>query len=171
MSKLLDCRYRSGDRSAMQLSADLDQGWRDLGGAWGFDDSGFLNYEIGSKFQCRLRFVAKAPEGWESRTKFPVSEYLTRLALGNNVVAIHGPRLMVSVPLDQPWGPEPEHPSIYEAEPALYAADTSDGRIEYGLEVWVSLEGASRKFVLDNSEAGRGWIWTGNQAEPAIRRG
>jgi len=38
MSKLLDCRYRSGDRSVMQLSADLDQGWRDLGEAWGFDD-------------------------------------------------------------------------------------------------------------------------------------
>ena len=170
MSKLLDCRYRGGDRGVMQLSADLDQGWRDLGEGWGFDDSGFLNYEIGVKFQCRLRFVAKAPEGWESRTKFPVSEYLTRQALGSNIVTIHRSWLMIDVPLDQPWGSEPDHPSIYEAEPALYAADTPDGRIEYGLEAWVSLEGASRKFVLDNSEAGSGWIWTGNQPAPAIRR-
>ena len=171
MSKLLDCRYRSGDRSGIQLTADLDQGWRDLGGEWGFDDAGLLNYEIGSKFQCRLRFVAKAAEGWESRTKFPVSEYLTRVALGSNVVMIHGAGLRVNVPLDQPWGSGPEQPSMHEAEPALYAADTADGRIDYGLEVWVTLEGTSKKFVWNDSDRGDGWVWLGNQLEPAVQRG
>ena len=130
-----------------------------------------MNYEIGSKFQCRLRFVAKAPAGWESRTKFPASEYLTRLAIGTNVVMIYGAGLRVNIPLDQPWGSGPEQPSMHEAGPALYATDTADGRIDYGLEIWVNLEGTSKKFVWNDSERDDGWAWVGNQPEPAVRRG
>jgi hypothetical protein len=169
MSKLLDCRYRGGDRRVIQLTADLDQGWHDLGGEWGFDDSGFLNYEIGSRFECRLRFVAHAPENWGSRTKFPASEYLTRLALGNNGVMIHGAGLLVDVPLDQPWHPgqsepgesEPDQPSIHEAEPAFYSVETPDGKIEYSLEVRLAMVGVSRKFKEHEYAWGKGFAWTG----------
>jgi hypothetical protein len=164
MSQKLDCRYTGGDRRVIRLTADLDQGWQDLGSEWGVDSSGFLNYEIGSKFQCRVRFVAKAPETWASRTAFPVSEYITRLSMGNNGVMIWGSSLLVDVPLDQPWRPaadDPEQPSIYAAEPSLTSIETPDGKIEYQLEVWMTHEGIVRRFAKHDYAWGSGFAWSG----------
>ena len=164
MSKILDCRYRGGDRSVIQLTADLDQGWRDLGGVWGFDDSGFLNYEIGTKFQCRVRFAAKASESSEGPAKFPVSEYLTRLELGKNGVTIHGPWLMIDVPLDQPWHPgedAPDQPSIYAVEPAFWSDQTADSPIEYEIQMWIALDGPTRRFVRHKYDWGEGFALAG----------
>ena len=166
MSQVLSCRYTDGSRQVIRLMADLDQGWHDLGGEWGFDGSGFLNCEIGARFQCRLRFAAKAPEIWDTRTKFPASDYLTRLRFGNNVAMVYRAALAVDVPLDQTWRPgedEPDRPSIYAFEPSLYVADTVDGKIEYQLQVWVAVEGQTKKFVAHQYDWGQGFTWIGSQ--------
>jgi hypothetical protein len=167
MSKILDCRYTGGDRAVIRLTADLDAGWQDLADEWGFDGSGSLNYEIESKFQCRLRFVAKAPEWWETRTRFPASEYLTRLSFGWNVVMVYGSRLIVDLPLEQPWRPdenETDCPSIYGFEPSLYSEETTDGKIEYQVQVWVTLHGSTKKFVRHEYDWGEGFAWMGSQS-------
>jgi hypothetical protein len=167
MSKILDCRYTGGDRAVLRLTADLDVGWQDVGDHWGFDGTGALNYEIGSKFQCRLRFVANAPESWETRKRFPASEYLTRLSFGWNVAMVYGSRLIVDLPLEQAWRRdeiEPERPSIYCVEPSLYSEETADGKIEYQIQAWVSLHGATKKFVRHEYDWGEGYAWMGSKS-------
>jgi hypothetical protein len=166
MSQSLDCRYTAGDRRVVRLTADLDNGWQDLGEAWGFDGSGFLNYEIGVKFQCRLRFVARAPETWETRKKFPASEYITRLAFGTNGALLSGSYLYVDIPLDQPWRPgesEPDQPSVYSCEPSLFSAETADGKIEYKLEAWAAITGPTKRFVRHKYDWGEGFAWVGSR--------
>jgi hypothetical protein len=167
MSQVFGCRYTDGSRHVIRLTADLDQGWHDLGGEWGFDGSGFLNYEIGARFQCRLHFAAKAPETWETRTKFPISDYLTRLRFGHNVAMVYRASLAVDIPLDQPWHPgqdAPDQPSMYAFEPSLYSMDTADGKVEYQLQVWIALDGSSKKFVKHLYDCGEGFAWTGNSS-------
>jgi hypothetical protein len=166
MSQVLGCRFTDGSRQVVRLTAGLDQDWHDLGGEWGFDGSGFLNYEIGARFQCRLRFAAKAPETWETLTKFPVSDYLTRLRFGNNVAMVYRANLAVDVPLDQAWRPgedEPDQPTVYAYEPSLYVADTADGKIEYQLQMCVAVDGQTKKFVAHQYDWGQGFAWIGNQ--------
>src|ERR1700733_4601786 len=101
MSRVLGCQYTSGSRQAIRLTADLDPGWHDLGREWGFDDGGFLNFEIGARFQCRLGCVARSPETWQARTEFPASDDRTRLRAGSNLAAVLRANLIVDVPLDQ----------------------------------------------------------------------
>ena len=166
MSQVLGCRYTDGSRQVIRLTADLDQGWHDLGGEWGFDGSGFLNYEIGARFKCRLRFAAKAPETWDTRTKFPASDYLTRLRFGNNVAMVYRANLAVDVPLDQVWRPGedmPDQPTVSAYDPSLYVTDTADGKIEYELKAWIALEGRTKKFVEHQYDWGQGFAWVGSQ--------
>jgi hypothetical protein len=166
MSQVLDCRYSDGSRRVIRLTADLDQSWRDLGGEWGFDGSGFLNYEIGVRLQCRLRFTAKAPETCEARTKFPASDYITRLAFGNNGAMLYGASIIIDVPFDQAWRPcddEPDQPTVYAYEPLLYSVDTADGKIEYQLQVWVAVEGPTKRFVKHEYDWGQGFAWVGSR--------
>jgi hypothetical protein len=165
MSQVLGCRYTDGSRQVIRLTADLDQGWHDLGGEWGFDGGGFLNYDIGVRFQCRLRFAAIAPETWEARTKFPVSDYLMRFGFGNNVAMVYRAALAVDVPLNQTWHSsesKPDQPTASVYEPSLYVADTADGKIEYQLQMWVAVEGRTKKFVAHQYDWGQGFAWVGN---------
>ena len=164
MPQVLDCRYTSGDRNVIRLTADLNLGWRNLGDAWGFDRSGFLNYEIGSKFRCQLRFAAQAPEAWETRTKPPQFDWLSRYWLGNNLAMIYGPSLVVDVPLGQEWrraDDEPHHPSIYAFEPSLFSVETADGEIQYQLQLWAALHGPTQKFARHEYDWGDGFAWVG----------
>jgi hypothetical protein len=166
MSRVLGCQYTSGSRQAIRLTADLDQGWHDLGREWGFDGSGFLNFEIGARFQCRLRFVAKAPETWQARTKFPASDYLTRLGVGNNLAIVYRTNLIVDVPLDQAWRPgedRPDQPAVYAYEPSMYVADTADGKIEYQVQMWIVVDGQTKKFEKHPYDWGQGFAWVGSQ--------
>ena len=166
MSQVLGCQYTSGSRQVIRLTADLDQGWHDLGRGWGFDGSGFLNYEIGARFQCRLRFAAKVPETWDTRTKFPASDYLTRLRFGNNVAMVYRANLAVDVPLDQAWRPgedQPDQPAVYADEPLFYVADTADGKIEYQLQMGIVVDGQTKRFVKHPYDWGQGFAWVGSQ--------
>lgn len=168
----LECGYAGTNRDMIRLCADLDRGWRELGGKWGFDGQDFLPSEGDSKFRCRVRFIEKAPSTWESRRTFP-ERYLNPITFGNNLVSLQGMKLEVDIPLAQNWAPtngSNRRPSIYEMSENVFEVETIDGVINYRLQVWVVFHGQSKMFVKEERELGDGFAWVGGRPESNRRK-
>jgi hypothetical protein len=169
----LDCGYAGANSDIIRLCADLDCGWRELGGKWGFDEQDFLPSEGDSKFRCRVRFIEKAPSNWESRRTFPERYLLNPITLGNNLVSLHGTKLEVDIPLTQDWvstNDSNRRPSIYVMKEDVFEVETIDGVLNYRLQVWVVLHGQSRMFVKEERELGDGFAWVGGRPESNRRK-
>ena len=169
--ELLECGYAGANKDIIRICADLDHGWTNLGGAWGFDKTDYLEYGE-SKFRCRLRLVEKAPGSYESRKTFP-ERYFDPIKIGSIFVSLHGKKLEVDVPLAQPWTPTNDvnrRPSIYEIGEDIFYIKTEDGNINYRLQIWVVLHGQSKMFVQDQREWGDGFAWIGGRPESNPRK-
>lgn len=168
----LECGYAGREKEKINLCADLERGWTNLGRFYGFDYQAFLDYGE-SKFRCRVRLVEKAPLEWESRKTFHDRFLLEPLELGNNLVSLHGMKLEIEVPLKQYWAATNDvnrRPNIYEISEDIFSIETPDGVISYRLQIWVVLHGQSRMFVRDQYEQGDGFAWTGGRPESNRRK-
>jgi hypothetical protein len=169
--ELFECGYAGANKDIIRICADLDHGWKNLGKAWGFDETNYLEYGE-SKFRCRLRLVEKAPSSYESRKVFH-DRYLDPVILGNCSASLHGMKLQVDVPLTQRWSPTNDsnrRPSIYEIAEDFFLIETGDEKICYRLQIWVVLHGPSKMFVSDQQEWGDGFAWIGGRPESDRRK-
>jgi hypothetical protein len=170
---LLECGYIGAKKDVIELRADLDAGWRNLGRYWGFDGTNSLDYGDKSKFSCRLRIVAKAPDSWESRRTFPERYLPEPVGFGNGLLRLNGTKLNVEVPLEQAWRPTKDlnrRPSIYEIDDDIFVVNTNEGSISYRIQLWVVLHGPSSMFVRDEYDWGDGFAWIGGRPESDRRR-
>jgi hypothetical protein len=169
----LECGYAGANKEIIRLRADLERGWRNLDGPWGFDEQDYLLYEGESKFRCRLRLAEKAPRTWESRKTFHERYSAEPLRLGNNAVSLHGMKLEVDVPFAQSWAPTNDsnrRPSVYEIREDVFCIETTDGNVKYRLQLWVVLHGRSKMFVKDERELGDGFSLAGGRPESNRRK-
>lgn len=168
----LECGFAGREKDIIRLSANLADGWRDLESSWGFDVQDYLDYGD-SKFRCRLRLVAKAPVSFATRKRFHERYLLEPVRFGRNSVSLHGVKLEIDVPLDQPWLPTKDlnrHPRIYEIAEDAFSLTTSEGEISYRLQIWVVFQGSSTMFVKDQFEKGDGFAWAGGRPESNRRK-
>lgn len=148
------------------MVADLDGGWRELTKGWGFWAEDNLDYRDESKFQCRLYFLAKAPDSYESRKTFHERYLLEPIRRGRISISLHGMNLEVDVPLTQGWRRDKNgRPLIHEIEEDVFSVETSEGSINYRLQIWVTFFGRSSMFVPDQREWGDGFAWVGGRPE------
>jgi hypothetical protein len=169
--ELFECGYAGANKDIIRMCADLDHGWTNLGRAWGFDRTNYLEYGE-SKFRCRLRLVEKAPRSYESRKTF-LDRYFDSIVLGSNHVSLHGMKLEVDVPLAQQWTQTADvnrRPRIYEIGEDIFYIETEDGNINYRLQIWVVLHGQSKMFVPEQREWGDGFAWIGGRPESNPRK-
>jgi hypothetical protein len=163
----LECGFAGREREKIRLCGDLARGWRNLGQFWGFDEQDYLEYGE-SKFRCRFRVVAKAPDSFSSRKTFPERYVLDPIKVGECSVSLHGLKLELDVSLAQPWRPTNDanrRPSVYEIEEDAFIVRTPEGDIYYRLQVWLVLHGQSKMFVKDEYEWGDGFAWIGGRPE------
>ena len=171
--RVFDCGFSGSNKDVIRLSGDLDRGWRNLGPAWGFDESDSALEYGESKFRCRLWLVAKAPTSFESRKTFHERYLQQPVRLGCSAVSLHGMRIEVDVPLDQAWSATKDlnkYPIVYAIREDVFSIETGEGRINYRLQFWVVLHGPSRMFVPNQYETGDGFAWVGGRPESNRQR-
>jgi len=171
----LDWRFAGRERNVIQLSANLERGWRDLSkpgkkhNYWGFDESIKADCQMNSLFRCHLYVAATAPHSWPSVQSFPTMKFLGRL--GDNSVSIDGPVMVIDVPLTQGWRLSQQgRPMLYEISDQLFQSMTTEGSIDYRVQLWVVYHGDEKMFVKNEREWGDGFAWVGGRPESNRRK-
>ena len=173
---LLDWRYAGRDKDTLQLTADLDRGWKLLEKKgnkpdyWGFDKAIFLPDRSDPEFWCHLYVVALRPVTWESVRKFPGTDCSREL--GHNSVLVTRSTMILNIPLLNVWQPtnNSDKQWIYEKGERLFSITTPDGVIEYRVQLWVVAYGTRRIFVQTEYEWGDGFAWIGGRPESNRRK-
>ncbi len=172
---LLDWRY-TGQKDIVEITADLDRGWRLLEKKgskrdyFGFDRQVHLPDKSEPEFWCHLYVVALGPITWESVRRFPGTRY--RCELGFNNVSIDGSRMVVEIPLLNAWRPTNEsgRERIYDKNDGLFSIKTSDGDISYRVQLWFVNLGQRRMTVRSEYEKGDGVALVGGRPESNRRK-
>ena len=159
---ILAADYVAG-RSCIQLTADLERGWKNLGKYWGFDKQIYLPYSRESKFRCRIRVAAHTTLACESYN-FPSIEWDGKDGVHTFHIKDH--RLRVIVPLNQPWTPT----KLKSHNPCLYLEKVQRFDCEYSFRIWIVHHGPGQMFVKDEYEHGDGHALTGGRPESNRRR-
>ena len=168
--ELLDWRYAGTEKDHVQLTADLDRGWKYLEKKgrkpdyWGFDQAIKLLNASDPEFWCRLYVVAVGPTIWESVRTFPGA--VCSCELGQNSVSINGSKMVVDIPLLNAWKPTNEsgRERVFENE-VPFSITTPDGVIKYRIQLWFVNLGPRRMLVKPQFERGDGIALDGGRPE------
>jgi len=173
--ELMDWRY-AGQKYIVEITADLDRGWRFLEKKgskreyWGFDRQIHLPDKTDPEFWCHLYVVAIGPIKWKSVRTFPGTS--CRCELGCNSVLVEGPLMVVVIPLLNAWRPTNEsgRERIYEKSESLFSITTLDGVIRYRVQLWFVNLGQRRMLVRSEYEKGDGVALVGGRPESNRRK-
>jgi hypothetical protein len=165
--ELLQVGYAGKEKDRIELVADLERGWRNLGARWGIDEQVFLDARgEDSKFRCRIRFVCEQGVPSGAAKLSPTGS--AAVSLDGNEIRLESSRLIVSVPLAQRWLPtqnKSRNPSIYVDGSGLFRQHAESGEVSYRFQMWVVLHGQSHMFGEDKHEWGDGFAWVGGRPE------
>ena len=91
--------------------------------------------------------------------------------LGDNSVSIDGPVMVIDVPLTQGWRLSQQgRPMLYEISDQLFQSMTTEGSIDYRVQLWVVYHGDEKMFVKNEREWGDGFAWVGGRPESNRRK-
>jgi hypothetical protein len=177
MIELLDWRYVRSQRDSIQLTANLDAGWKYLESKgkkpsyWGFDQTVYIPNRSEPDYWCHLYVVALGPTTRESVQRFPGANL--ECGLGCNSVRISLSKMEVTVPLiHNRWLPtnESNRIGIYAIEDPLFSLDAPDGELRFRAQLWFVYHGPKSMFVKHQYEWGDGFAWVGGRPESNRRK-